>query len=176
MNIGKMGKRQHHLLVSDHQALARKVLDRIGSRVILHARFRLARGMSFGVRALGRDEDGRILLVRHSYAPGWLLPGGGVERGETAESAVIRELHEEAGVVAQGRPQLFGFYCNEQQFRGDHVALYLVTDFRCEPFTGTPAILEARFFAGDELPDGTSPGTRRRIEEVTRGTAPDLHW
>src|SRR6187200_446523 len=63
--------------------LARKVLFKVGSRFILHPWFRLTRGMSLGVRALVRDENGRILLIRHSYAPGWLLPGGGVERGET---------------------------------------------------------------------------------------------
>jgi ADP-ribose pyrophosphatase YjhB (NUDIX family) len=171
-----MGKRQHQPLVSDRQALARKVLFKMGSRLILHPWFRLTRSMSLGVRALVRDENGRILLIRHSYAPGWLLPGGGVERGETVEAAVIRELREESGIIAIGRPQLFGLYCNDQQFRGDHVALYLVSDFQTEPFTATAEILEARFFALDELPDATSGGTRRRIEEVMTGAAPALDW
>jgi ADP-ribose pyrophosphatase YjhB (NUDIX family) len=171
-----MGKRQHRQIVSDHQAMARKLLFKIGSRLILHPWFRLTRGMSLGVRGLVRDENGRILLIRHSYAPGWLLPGGGVERGETAEAAVIRELHEEAGVVAIGRPQLFGLYCNDAQFRGDHVALYTVNAFSLEPFASTAEVLEARFFKLSELPDATSGGTRRRIAEVTGGTAPAPHW
>ena len=171
-----MSKRQHHLLVSDRQASLRKVLYKVGSRFILHPWFRLTRGISLGVRALVRDEDGRILLIRHSYTPGWLLPGGGVERGETAEAAVVRELREESGVVTLARPRLFGLYCNERQFSGDHVALYLVTAFRREPFTATAEILEARFFLAEELPETTTGGTRRRIAEVEAGSAPAVEW
>jgi ADP-ribose pyrophosphatase YjhB (NUDIX family) len=171
-----MGKRQHRRIVSDHQAMARKLLFNFGSRLILHPWFRLTRGMSFGVRGLVRDENGRILLIRHSYVPGWLLPGGGVERGETAETAVIRELREEAGVVTIGRPQLFGLYSNEAQFRGDHVALYLVDRFSLEPFAGTAEIVEARFFEPSALPDATSGGTLRRIAEVASGGPPAPHW
>jgi ADP-ribose pyrophosphatase YjhB (NUDIX family) len=156
--------------------MARKLLYKIGSRFILHPWFRLTRGMSLGVRALVRDENGRILLIRHSYVPGWLLPGGGVERGETAEDAVIRELREESGVIATERPVLFGLYCNEAQFSGDHVALYLFRQFRTDPFAGTAEIAEAKFFSPGELPDSTSAGTRRRIAEVTAGGSPTVHW
>src|SRR5260221_5321459 len=64
--------------------------------------FRLRRGMTLGVRAAVFDEAGRIFLVRHSYAPGWPLPGGGVERGETIYDAVSREVQEEGGIVVAG--------------------------------------------------------------------------
>jgi len=46
-------------------------------------------------------RDDAILMVehRHDERVYWTLPGGGVERGETAEVAVVRELFEETGLV-----------------------------------------------------------------------------
>jgi 8-oxo-dGTP diphosphatase len=56
---------------------------------------------SIRIRAAGiLVHDGKILLARHekngkSY---WLIPGGGVDYGETVEAAVIREYQEEVGL------------------------------------------------------------------------------
>ena len=48
------------------------------------------------------DPDGRVLLAQRpegkSLAGLWEFPGGKVEPGETPESALIRELHEELGI------------------------------------------------------------------------------
>lgn len=48
-------------------------------------------------------RDGSVLIARRArgQATGlWSLPGGGVEFGERAEDAAIRELHEETGARA----------------------------------------------------------------------------
>ena len=53
-----------------------------------------------GVRAVVLDEDKRILMVkqRHEGRDIWMVPGGGIEEGENAEQAAVREVKEEAGL------------------------------------------------------------------------------
>lgn len=48
--------------------------------------------------ALFFDEDGRVLLVRPSYKPGWEIPGGYLHPGETPSEAAAREILEELGI------------------------------------------------------------------------------
>jgi len=137
---------------------------------------RLNRGATLGVRGLVLNEAGEVLLVEHTYVSGWFLPGGGVERGETTEQAVIRELEEEAGVRTIGRPRLVGIHANHRVFRGDHVLLYRVDAWEPCAAADQGEIRAVAWFAPDRLPTDTSPGTRRRIEEALGGTESDLHW
>ncbi|KFN41936.1 NUDIX domain-containing protein [Arenimonas metalli] len=51
------------------------------------------------VGALIHDSQGRLLILRPSYRPEWLLPGGVVEEGESPGEALVRELHEEIGLA-----------------------------------------------------------------------------
>jgi 8-oxo-dGTP pyrophosphatase MutT (NUDIX family) len=156
--------------------MSKAALFRLVSRFALHPWFRLTRGSTLGVRAAVIDVAGRVLLVQHSYAPGWILPGGGVERGETAYDAVRRELHEEAGVVIEGEPVLHGIFANHQQFMGDHLACFLVRRYRQEPFRPSREIAAAAFFSPAELPVGTTGGTKRRIAEILNGGPVTPDW
>jgi 8-oxo-dGTP pyrophosphatase MutT (NUDIX family) len=138
--------------------------------------FRLRRGMTLGVRAAIFDEQERVFLVRHSYAPGWLFPGGGVERGETIHDALAREVEEEGGIVLDGPPVLHGLFSNEEKFRGDHVACFIIRRFTRRAWKPGVEIKETGFFPVTGLPEGTTGGTRRRIEEIVSGKAPSAHW
>ena len=55
--------------------------------------------MTVGVRAVLIDGT-RVLLVKHTYTPGWQFPGGGVEPGETAETAAALSPGKEAAIAA----------------------------------------------------------------------------
>ncbi len=57
--------------------------------------------------ALLRAEDGRLLLVKPSYKPGWSLPGGVIDSGESPLGACRRECVEEIGFA----PRLSGLVC-----------------------------------------------------------------
>lgn len=116
------------------------------------------------------------MLVRHTYAKGWHLPGGGVESGETAQEAVLREMAEEGGVEAIGAPKLIGFYANHANFPNDHIALYLFETWRaCVP-KADQEIAERGFFARDQLPAETTKGTRRRLDEIFANAQISAHW
>src|SRR5260221_11029127 len=49
------------------------------------------------VKALIKDDQGRLLLVKEDDDPWWGLPGGGIDHGETIEQGLRRELSEEVG-------------------------------------------------------------------------------
>ncbi len=135
----------------------------------------LLRPMTLGVRAIALDDGGRVFLVRHSYLPGFHLPGGGVERGETAIVSLMRELKEEGGLEAVETPSLLGLYYNPRHSRRDHVALYLVRGVRqIKPRAPDWEIAESGFFPLDDLPAGATPSTRARIAEYLRQT-PSAH-
>ncbi|MEI2383603.1 NUDIX domain-containing protein [Breoghania sp. JC706] len=138
----------------------------------------LARPMTVGVRGAVFDGKGRVFLVRHTYLPGWYLPGGGVDPGETSQTAVIRELREEGNIEVEDRPELFGLYLNARLSRRDHVALYVIRRWRQPepPRVPNREIVEAGFFPLDDLPAETTPATCRRLQEIGTGVQLDEIW
>jgi 8-oxo-dGTP pyrophosphatase MutT (NUDIX family) len=136
---------------------------------------RLRGPLTLGVRCIVKRADGHVLLVHHSYSPGWQLPGGGVKHAEGAESAIVRELREEAGVTPLERPALLGVYSNFTLWNSDHVVLYVLERFEFAPRRDWE-IAAAGFFDPESLPDGTTRGTARRLEEWRGAQRPDAEW
>ena len=133
--------------------------------------------MTLGVRALVVDESGRIFLVKHSYVSGWHLPGGGVEPGETVIDALIRELAEEGNIEPTAPPRWHGLFFNDRISRRDHVAVFVVRDFRQDGGPRhTREIIGHGFFAPDALPAGATRGTRARLAEVLGGAPVTQRW
>lgn len=134
--------------------------------------------MSIGVRLHARDARGRVFLVRHSYVPGWHLPGGGVDARETAREAAVREAVEEGGIRLAVPPALFHLYLRRTRAIDDHVVLFTAEAVEApdDPLGPSAEILASGFFAPDELPDGTTPATRARVAEVVHGTPPSDRW
>ena len=52
-------------------------------------------------------RDGKVLLVKAPSLGDYHMPGGGIEAGETPGEAVVRELREETGLVANKLEFLF---------------------------------------------------------------------
>ncbi len=159
-----------------HLQALRRALEPI-IRPLVHFYWRFARGATLGARAMVIDGTGRIFLVKHSYVDGWHLPGGGVETGETLRTALVRELAEEGNIQITGPPVLHGMFFNSRVSRRDHVALFIVREFRQD---GQPVpnheIIGHGFFALDALPADTTRATRARVAEVFSSATVSELW
>jgi 8-oxo-dGTP pyrophosphatase MutT (NUDIX family) len=146
-------------------------------RRAFHLYWLMTRGMTLGVRGVVLDGDNRVFLVKHSYVAGWHLPGGGVEVGETFLEALRRELVEEGRIELTAEPALHGLFFNGHVSRRDHVAVYVVRQFRQDRLPApNHEIVECGFYDPGALPAGTTRGTRLRIAEVLHGAAPIATW
>lgn len=143
---------------------------------ILHGYFAVSRGMTLGVRAACFNEEGKVFLVRHSYVPGWYMPGGGVERRETALQALEKELREEGNLVLTARPELFHVYFNSRISQRDHVLLYKAQVVQTAPRLADREIVECGFFDPADLPDEVTAATRRRLLELSGTVTPADIW
>ncbi len=125
---------------------------------------------AFGVTGAVVDDAGRVLLVRHRYMPGWQLPGGGVDRGEPPELAVLRE---EVGL--SGSEAVFlGLYTRPAGWATNVIALYRVTGATVN-FRPSLEILETCFADPASPPPGCSAATLRRLAEL-QGAPASSYW
>ncbi|BCJ90084.1 NUDIX hydrolase [Terrihabitans soli] len=147
------------------------------ARPFLARMWLILRGLTLGVRGVVLDGEGRVLLIRHGYVPGWNFPGGGVEAGETTLEALKRELAEESNVTVTGEPVLHGIFHQPSFSRRDHVLVYAIRAYSWPgPHKPNREIAECAFFPINALPPDMSPGAKRRLTEILDGTPPALTW
>jgi 8-oxo-dGTP diphosphatase len=94
----------------------------------------------------------RVVLVRRRYPPpGWALPGGFVEEGETLEAAAVREAREETGLDVTLTDLLYAYSDPRRDPRRHTTATVFLGRAAGEPAGGDDAA-EARGFPWDALP------------------------
>ena len=140
--------------------------------------WRIGKPRTIGVRALLLDRDGRVALVRHTYADHWYLPGGGVKKGESIAAALMRELAEEVAIDDAVIERVLGVYHSRGEGKDDHIVIFVVRTAACGVLgrADLREIEQAGWFPVDDLPDATSPATRRRIAEYRQGATGTGAW
>jgi 8-oxo-dGTP pyrophosphatase MutT (NUDIX family) len=119
------------------------------------------------------DKDQRIFLVTHTYVPGWQLPGGGVEPGETMAEALARELMEEGNIEILEPPVLHGLFFNSRVFVGANVAETAILDFdACFPDSVIGLIVDTRL-ADNEYVEFLLQTFKAILKQRGKGTARD---
>src|SRR5512142_3171956 len=133
----------------------RRFLEKVLQLAASHVRAVLLYPVDLGAVAVV-EQGGKVVLVRHSYKSGWMLPGGAVGRGEPPADAVIRELQEEIGLTHSAPPQLVGVFARPTGLVTNSVLLYRVRE---AVFVFKPSfeIRELRLADPASPPDGTSP-------------------
>jgi 8-oxo-dGTP pyrophosphatase MutT (NUDIX family) len=146
-------------------------------RRTFHLFWWMSRGMTLGARAAVFDSEGRVFLIKHTYASGWQLPGGGVENNETILDALRRELLEEGRIELLEDPVFHGIFFNRKVSRRDHVAIYVVRHYRQDRLPEPNyEIIECGYFDPENLPEDVTAGTLRRISEILGQTPIIPDW
>jgi 8-oxo-dGTP diphosphatase len=117
-----------------------------------------------------KNVDGAVLLARRcdKAIPRWESPGGKIERGETAEAAVVRECLEELGITVRiDRPlTTTSFSQSDGEFSYDWFEASLIAG---EPSIQEPhrhdrvAFIHPRDFS--TLPDPISPNLQVLVQK-----------
>jgi 8-oxo-dGTP diphosphatase len=117
----------------------------------------------------GDGPERRIVLVkRKNPPPGWALPGGFVDYGETVEQAAVREALEETGLKIDLVRQFHVYSEPGRDFRGHMVSVAFIARATGEPKGGDDASL-AQAFRPDRLPEDMAFDHRQVIQDYLAG-------
>ena len=110
---------------------------------VYRAKFRAA------VAAIIFDEQGRILLFKHTYRKfEWGIPAGGLEYNEQPADAIVREFFEETGMKLQVERMLLAESSKEDR----NISLIYLCKIAGGTFKESHEISEMKYFDVDDLP------------------------
>ena len=118
--------------------------------------------------AILNDADEVLLIqrLREPEAGAWGLPGGKIDFGERAETAVVREIEEELGV----KIALTGLACFSEIIDGGDGRHWVSPIFSARIVSGDPALMEPEkhgdwgWFSLDDLPVQITTPTRSFVQ------------
>jgi 8-oxo-dGTP diphosphatase len=118
-----------------------------------------------GVTGIVRDQDGRVLLLKHRLWPEgrqWGLPTGYANASETFEDTIVREVEEESGLKVQVRELAHLKSGYKLRVEVAYEAEFIGGTVKTDSFE----ILEARWFSPEDLPEGIQESHRLLIHRA----------
>ncbi|NOZ68676.1 MAG: NUDIX hydrolase [Deferribacteres bacterium] len=113
-------------------------------------------------------EGGIVLVKRKNPPPGWAIPGGFVDYGESLEHAACREAREETGLDINLVRQFHTYSDPGRDPRHHTVSTIFIATASGKPEAGDDA-KEARVFTRDNLPDDIAFDHRQILEDYFNG-------
>lgn len=144
--------------------MLRNYFFKIFTQPLARLYWRVFKPKTYGSRAIVLYDD-QILLIKNPSAKHWSLPGGHhIEKGETPEKCIIRELKEELNLSIDKAEFKLGEYVSDNEGKYDTVYIFVVK-LTSPYFTKQWEPDDARWFKISELPTTISPAGLRRINE-----------
>ncbi|MES2623305.1 MAG: NUDIX domain-containing protein [Patescibacteria group bacterium] len=125
--------------------------------------WRIFKPKTFGTKALLIYKDS-ILLTKNINSSHWGLPGGKIDKGETPEQCICRELQEELTLSCLVPEFKLGTFTSNNEGKRDTVYVFAFL-LPSQDFTKQWELHDAEWFSITDLPKDTSPATLRRINE-----------
>ncbi len=124
-------------------------------------------------RAVIRDNNGRVLLIRRRDNFLWAMPAGGQELDESITDCLRREVKEECGLgVISATPMAIYSHISVVTTHGDpyHLFLmqFLVDEWVGTLITETDETVDARFFSIDCLPNQMPDHYQEALDDLRR--------
>lgn len=128
----------------------------------------LPRNPFLTVDAIIEIHGGIILIKRKNPPPGWAIPGGFVDYGETLEDAVIREAKEETGLDINLVRQFHTYSDPKRDPRHHTVSTIFLSSASGNPVAADDAS-EVKIFTRENLPEEIAFDHRKILEDYFEG-------
>ena len=140
----------------------KKIWDMLPAGVQLRAVRAFQAKFTASTAAMVFNAEGEVLLLKHAMRPysAWGLPGGFIDRGEQPETAIKRELLEEAGI------ELESLEMYRVRTIRTHIEILYTARCRGEAVVSSGEIVDLGWFSAENFPEGLGYGQRELIEKV----------